>query len=73
MAERLLPANCRCPGDPATLFAGFIVEGQPEPEMPLCRVCKKRHWPPSLPVWYCVVGRSVPWLPIAAETAHEPS
>jgi hypothetical protein len=63
MVEKLLPPNGKCPGDPSVLFGGFIPEGQPEPAPPRCRLCGKEHWPPSLPVWYCVVGRSEPWLP----------
>jgi hypothetical protein len=63
MVEKLLPRNGQCPGDPAAMFGGFIAEGQPEPAPPRCRSCGAAHWPPDPAIWYCVVGRSVPWLP----------
>jgi hypothetical protein len=61
MAETLLPRDGQCQGDPQVKFAGFIREGDPEPEPPFCRLCKTRHWPRDLPIWFCVVGRSRPW------------
>jgi hypothetical protein len=63
MAEKLLPRNGRCPGDPSVLFAGFIAEGEPEPQPPQCRLCGVNHWPPDPRIWVCIVGRSVPWEP----------
>jgi hypothetical protein len=60
LADRLLPSNGKCPGDPAVQFAGFIAENEPEPQPPRCRLCGTAHWPPDLPIWYCVVGRSMP-------------
>jgi hypothetical protein len=60
MAERLLPANGKCPGDPSVKFAGFLAEGEPEPQPPLCGLCKTRHWPPRPPIWFVVVGHSSP-------------